>query len=99
MKIGADSLRIFIGIAEAIVLEAFGATFSLSSGEGDDMSAGVEMMSEKMISSRFMASGLSFFWSDDFRNWAMPLGAVDAVGAVGAVDALVFCRDDLAQVN
>ena len=54
---GADSLRIFMGIAEATALEAFGATSLsfLSSGEGD-MPAGVEILSEKMNSSRFMGS-------------------------------------------
>lgn len=66
---GADSLRILIGIAEATALGAFSTvSFSfLSSGEGD-MPAGVDILSEKINSSRFMGSGWSLFRSDDFRS-------------------------------
>ena len=49
-----------MGMAEATVLEDFSGSFLLSSGEGDMPSpAGVEMLSENMKSSRFIASGLS----------------------------------------
>lgn len=57
MNVGADSLRILIGMAEA---DANGLLTGLcsglfSSGEGD-MPAGVDTLSEKMKSSRFMVS-------------------------------------------
>jgi hypothetical protein len=73
-----------MGIAEATALEDFSlVSFLLSSGEGDWPSpAGVEMLSEKMKSSRFIASGCSAFaafagvWSEDFLSCAIPLGAL-----------------------
>ena len=53
---------ILIGIAEATVCEGLSASFLVNSGEGDMPNpAGVEMLSENMKSSRFMASELSAF--------------------------------------
>ena len=47
-----------------------------SSGEGLlTMPAGVVMFSATRKSSRFMGSEVEMFCSDDFRNWAIPLGA------------------------
>lgn len=37
--------------------------------------AGVVMLSATRKSSRFMGSEVEIVCSDDFRNWAMPLGA------------------------
>ncbi len=52
---GAESLRIFMGIADATALGVFDTLSFLISGEGD-MPAGVDTLSEKMNSSRFMGS-------------------------------------------
>jgi hypothetical protein len=78
-----DSFRILIGIAEATALDDFSGSFLLSSGEGDmPIPAGVEMLSENIKSSRFIASecsaGCAFVgvWSDDFLGCAIPLGAL-----------------------
>lgn len=49
------------------------------------MPAGVDTFSEKMKSSRFMASECSAFCSEDLRNCAIPLGAF----------AGACCRDSL----
>lgn len=47
-----------------------------SSGEGLlAMPAGVAMFSAMRKSSRFMGSEVETLCSDDFRNWAIPLGA------------------------
>jgi hypothetical protein len=55
----------------------------LSSGEGDmPIPSGVEILSENIKSSRFIASGCSVccafvgVWSDDFLSCAIPLGAL-----------------------
>lgn len=48
-----------------------------SSGEGLlAVPAGVAMLSATRKSSRFMGSEVGICCSDDFRNWAMPLGAL-----------------------
>lgn len=47
-----------------------------SSGEGLLAApAGVAMFSATRKSSRFMGSEVEIFCSDDFRSWAIPLGA------------------------
>lgn len=56
-----------MGIADATALEDFVAPSFLSSGEGD-MPAGVDILSEKINSSRFIGSGWSLLRSDDFRS-------------------------------
>lgn len=48
----------------------------LSGACGEGKLMGVAALSEKMKSSRFMASDWDMLFSDDFRNWAMPLGAL-----------------------
>lgn len=51
-----DSLRILIGIAEAVALEDFSDSFLLISGEGELRPAGVEIFSADIQSSIFMGS-------------------------------------------
>jgi len=74
-------LRILIGIAEATALADRGCSLSFTSGDGG-APAGVDMLSVKMNSSRFMLSEASWFSSDDFRSCAIPLGAL----------AFCFCK-------
>ena len=75
-----------MGMAEATALADFSLSFLLSSGEGDMPSpAGVEMLSENIKSSRFMASEFSVGAgkdSEDFLNCAIPLGALSAFAFV-----------------
>ena len=82
-------------MADATALEDLSASF-LSSGDGDVPSpAGVEMLSEKIKSSRFIASGFSagaegvgVFWSELVRSKDIPLGP--------EFEAFeVFCLDNL----
>jgi hypothetical protein len=82
-------------MADATALEDFSVSF-LSSGDGDAPSpAGVEMLSEKIKSSRFIASGFSagaegvaVFWSELVRSKDIPLGP--------EFEAFeVFCLDNL----
>jgi hypothetical protein len=75
-----------MGIAEATALADFSASFLLSSGDGElPIPAGVEMLSENMKSSMFIASGWSAWAvfadvrSEDFLSCAIPLGALLAV--------------------
>jgi hypothetical protein len=74
-------------------LEDLSLSFLLSSGEGDVPSpAGVEILSENIKSSRFMASEFSAGIgkaSEDFLNCAIPLGALNAFVA--------FCFDKLQE--
>lgn len=49
---------------------------------GDAKLTGEAELSEKMKSSRFMASGWAILFSEDFRNWAMPLGEFCIIGRV-----------------
>ena len=81
-----------MGIAEATALVDFSASFLESSGDGDMPSpAGVDMLSENMKSSRFIASGCSAtIWSELFLNCAMPLGA--DVKGVELIGFSSFCR-------
>jgi hypothetical protein len=80
-------------------LADFSLSFLLSSGEGDMPSpAGVEMLSENIKSSRFMASEFSVGAgkdSEDFLNCAIPLGALSAFAFAVAVAFAAFCFDRL----
>ena len=63
-----------IGIADAVTLDELGTVSRAGDG---DRPAGDAMLEGKMRSSRFMESGggSTLFWSTEFLNCAMPLGA------------------------
>lgn len=65
-----------MGIAFICRRIGLSSTCLLRSGEGlPAIPVGVAMLSATMNSSKFMGSEVERFNSDDFRSWAIPLGA------------------------